>query len=201
LLSHGPRPRRLILFAAKGAEEMGLLGSDFFARNPTVPRESIVVNLNMDVPLALLPMADFVAFAAEHSSLGPVVERAAAAEGYRLAPDPWPEEVIFIRGDQFSFVRQGIPSAYLDSGPTAREPGVAVMPLMQEFLQKNYHQPSDDASLPIDYGTLAGLARVNIRILREVSDAAERPSWITGDFFGIRFANGRVTTATRGTPR
>lgn len=200
-LALGPRPRRSLLFAAVGAEEKGLLGSDFFARNPTVPPASIVANLNMDMPLALVPMADFVAFGAEHSSLGPVIERAAAAEGYRLTPDPWPEEVIFIRSDQFSFVRQGIPSIYLDSGSSARDPGVAAMPLMQEFLQKNYHQPSDDVSLPIDYGTLAGLARVNIRILREVADTTQRPDWNAGDFFGIRFANGRVTTATRGSPR
>ncbi|HSN73020.1 MAG TPA: M28 family peptidase, partial [Steroidobacteraceae bacterium] len=186
IATQGPQ-KRSIVFAAVGAEERGLLGSDFFARNPPMAGGRIVANLNMDMPLALVPMADFIAFGAQHSTLGPVAERAAAAEGFVLTPDPWPEEVFFIRSDQFSFVRQGIPAIYLDSGTTARDPAIDAKALAAAFMSKNYHQPSDDITLPIDYGTLAGLTRTNTRIVLEIANAAEAPRWNDGDFFGEKF--------------
>lgn len=186
LVARGPG-RRSILFAAVGAEEHGLLGSDYLVRNPPAYIGRIVANVNMDMPLALTPMADLVAFGAQHSTLGPIAERAAAAEGFRLTPDPWPEEVIFVRSDQFSFVRQGIPSLYLDSGVTARDPSVDVEPLVRRFLSEHYHQPSDEITLPIDYATLAGLAATNVRIVLEVANASDTPRWHDGDFFGTRF--------------
>ena len=116
LESSGTRPKRSVLFVALTAEERGLLGSDVFARQPPVSNGALVADINMDMPLALGPVADLVAFGAEHSTLGPVVARAAAAEGYALSPDPMPEEVVFVRSDQYMFVRQGVPSIYIDTG-------------------------------------------------------------------------------------
>ena len=57
------------MFIALTGEETGLLGSDYFATNPTVAREAMIANVNMDMPLLLFPVADLVAFGAEHSSL------------------------------------------------------------------------------------------------------------------------------------
>ena len=93
-------PARSILFLALGGEEKGLLGSDYFAEYPTVPMDRIVANVNIDMPLFIYPLADVVAFGAEHSSLKSPVERAAARAGLSLSPDPMPEEVLCIRSDQ-----------------------------------------------------------------------------------------------------
>jgi Peptidase family M28 len=182
------RPKRSVLFIALTAEERGLLGSDVFARQPTVPKEALVADVNMDMPVALGPLADWVAFGAEHSTLGPVAARAARAEGYALAPDPLPEEHVFVRSDQYMFVRQGIPAIYMSNGSGSKDPAIDVKARWADFLKNHYHQPSDDLSLPIHYPSLAGLARVNARIVREVADAPQRPAWNKGDFFGGLFA-------------
>jgi Zn-dependent M28 family amino/carboxypeptidase len=184
-------PRRSVLFLALTGEERGLLGSDVFARRPTVPKGALVADINMDMPVALGPLADWVAFGAEHSTLGPVAARAAKAEGYELSPDPMPEEIIFVRSDQYMFVRQGVPSIYLSTGTRSGDPAIDLKARDEDFLRNHYHLPSDDVSQPIHYPSLAGLARVNARILREVADAPQRPAWNPGDFFGSRFASPR----------
>ena len=75
-------PRRSIIFIALTGEERGLIGSDYFAHYPTVPSDSMVANVNLDMPLFLYPLGDMIAFGAEHSSLGPVIEEAIAAEDF-----------------------------------------------------------------------------------------------------------------------
>lgn len=182
------KPRRSMLFLAVTAEEQGLLGSEYFARQPTVPRAAIVANVNMDMPLALTDVADLVAFGAEHSSLGAVTARAVRAEGMSISPDPMPEEVVFVRSDQYSFVREGIPAVYLDMGTHSRVAGVDGEALVEQFLKERYHMPGDDTSQPIHYESLAALARINARIGLEVGNARERPKWNPGDFFGELFA-------------
>ncbi len=181
------KPRRSLLFLAVTAEEQGLLGSEYFARQPTVPRGSIVANINMDMPLALTDLADLIAFGAEHSSLGAVTARAVSAEGMSISPDPIPEEVIFVRSDQYSFVKEGIPAVYLDMGTKSRTPGVDGSALSEQFLKERYHMPGDDVSQNIHYESLAALARINARIGTEVGNARERPKWNVGDFFGDLF--------------
>jgi hypothetical protein len=188
VLAAGERPKRSVLFAAVTAEENGLIGSDVLARRGAGAGRRFVANVNMDMPTALVPTRDFVAFGAEHTTLGPVAARAAEREGYVLSPDPRPEEVVFIRSDQYSFVRQGIPAIYLDGGDQAVDPAVDGGALVRQFLQERYHTVSDDLSAPMDYATLAGLARVNLRILAEVGNAPRAPEWLPGDFFGERFA-------------
>jgi hypothetical protein len=185
------RPRRSVLFVAVTAEESGLQGSDYFVQNPTVPRGSIVANINMDMPVALAPLADVTAFGAEHSSLGAVAERAAEAEGVGLAPDAKPEEVFFVRSDQYSFVRAGIPALYIDQGLTSTDPAQDQKALYEDFLKNHYHQPTDDLTRPIHWPSLAMLAQLNARIIAEVADAQARPTWNEGNFFGETFAQGK----------
>jgi hypothetical protein len=188
LSARGRAPRRSVLFVAVTAEESGLLGSDYFAEYPTVPRERIVANLNMDMPVMLGPVADLVAFGAEHSTLGAVAARAARAEGFTLSPDPMPEETIFVRSDQYSFVKRGIPALYLDSGKRSRDPAIDQKQRYEAFLRERYHQPGDDLSQPIDYGSLSALARVNARITTTIGNERRRPSWNPDSFFRERFA-------------
>ena len=180
-------PRRSIIFIALTGEERGLVGSDYYAHYPTVPGESIVANVNLDMPLFLYPLADIIAFGSEHSSLEGVIADAVAEEGFVLTPDPMPEEVIFIRSDQYSFVKQGVPSVFLVPGHTSSDPGIDGEGLWRGFLKTYYHQPSDDLSRTIDWPSAVRFARANVRIGYAVAEDDDRPTWNPGDFFGEKF--------------
>ncbi len=184
-------PRRSVLFIAVTGEERGLLGSDYFAHYPTVPTAALVANVNLDMPLFLYPVADLIAFGSEHSSLEAVVAEAAVAEGFVLSPDPLPEETLFVRSDQYSFVRKGVPSAYLVPGFTSSDPNVDGASLFRDHLKNYYHRPSDDLSRSIDWDSAVRFARANARIGYLIADADDRPAWNEGDFFAIKFAGGQ----------
>ena len=96
LAASGIKLRRSVMFAAVTAEERGLIGSEYLARNMPLPGARFVANVNMDMPVALVALKDFIAFGEQHSTLGPVAKRAATKEQYILAPDPRPEA-----GDRF----------------------------------------------------------------------------------------------------
>jgi hypothetical protein len=181
-------PRRSVMFIGLTAEEKGLLGSDYFAHYPTVPSASIVANVNLDMPLFLFPVAELVGFGAEHSSLQGPMSAAAAAEGFVLVPDPMPEENFFVRSDQYSFVKKGIPSSYLDVTLISSDPDIDGEALVKEHLKKHYHKPSDDISRPVDWDSAVRFARANARIGLAIANDDDRPTWNEGDFFGAMFA-------------
>lgn len=178
-------PRRSVLFLAVTGEEQGLQGSDYFVRHPTVPREKIVANINVDMFLMQRPLRDVIAFGAEHSSLGPLTERAARRLGLALTEDPFPEEVVFIRSDQFSFIREGIPALMLDSGIQADDPAAAIDAAMH-WLQTTYHRPSDDMSQTFDFEAGAKFVQLNFLVSYLAAQEEEAPRWNAGDFFGER---------------
>jgi hypothetical protein len=187
LNASGLKPRRSIVFAAVTAEEKGLIGSDFLAAHPPQPIEDLVANINIDMPMSLAPTTDLIARGEQHSTLGSSARTAAAAQGYRLSPDPSPEQVSFIRSDQFSFIQRGVPSIVIGSGYKARNKKTDLAALREEFLTKHYHQPSDQANLPMDFAGAADLARVNLRLLWDVANAPAPPSWKSKDFFSAKF--------------
>jgi hypothetical protein len=180
-------PRRSILFIALTGEERGLVGSDYYAHYPTVPSDSLVANVNLDMPLLLYPLADVIAFGAEHSSLEQTISEVVAEEDFVLATDPIPEQVLFIRSDQYSFVKKGVPSVFLVPGFTSTDPAIDGGAIFNAHLQTHYHQPSDDLSRPIDWDSALRFARANVRIGYAVAEADERPTWNEGDFFGDKF--------------
>ncbi|HEX4929868.1 MAG TPA: M28 family metallopeptidase, partial [Gaiellaceae bacterium] len=179
LAAPAAKPRRSILFLLVTGEERGLLGSDYFSHYPTVPPGAIVADVNVDMPLLFGPLQSLVAFGAEHSSLGPLTAAAAAARGLGLVADPMPEEVIFVRSDQYSFVRQGVPSIFLNPGPGGPDAQAKVM----DFLKDHYHRPSDQADLPLDWDAAADFTAIQVDIVRRIADAEARPTWNSGDFF------------------
>jgi hypothetical protein len=187
LRASSTRPKRSIVFVAVTAEEKGLLGSDFFAQQAQAREQKLVANINMDMPMTLAPLFDFVAIGAEHSTLGSLAKQAVAAQGYRLSADAHPELVKFIRSDQFSFIRRGIPALSLTGGYQSRNPSIDLAELREQFLSEHYHQPSDDLSLPMDYPTAADLARIDARIALTIANAAGAPRWNNNDFFGEKF--------------
>jgi Zn-dependent M28 family amino/carboxypeptidase len=177
------RPKRSLLFLMVTAEEKGLVGAEYFARNPTVARAGIVANVNLDMPILTYDFVDVVAFGAERSTIGPVARAAAQGMGVTLSPDPLPEEGLFTRSDHYRFVEAGVPSVFLmtgfSSGGEAKFRG---------FLKDCYHRPCDDLSQAIDYRAGARFARINYEITRALADAQQRPAWNHGDFFGDKFS-------------
>jgi Zn-dependent M28 family amino/carboxypeptidase len=182
------RPARSVLFVALTGEEKGLLGAQHFVATPPVPKSSLVANVNMDMPVVLGDLVDVVPVGIEHSSLKAVVETAARESGIVLSPDPKPEETVFVRSDQYAFIRAGIPAVYLDGGVKGRDPHFDGLASLDGFLNQHYHRPSDDADQPIHYPTAARIAAVNALIGERVANAPERPRWNDGDFFARMFA-------------
>ena len=148
----------------------------------------MVANVNLDMPLFLYPVADIIAFGAEHSSLEQTVATAIAAEGFTLTPDPMPEENVFRRSDQYSFVRKGVPATFLVPGYTSSDPEIDGEALVVDHRKHHYHRPSDDLSRPIDWDSAHRFGRANARIGYAIANDEKRPTWNQGDFFGEKFA-------------
>ncbi|HET6362121.1 MAG TPA: M28 family metallopeptidase [Gemmatimonadota bacterium] len=182
-------PRRSVVFLAVTAEEQGLLGSDYYANYPTVPIDQIVANINLDGALILAPPADVVIHGAEHSTLGAIAEAAASRLDLEVTPDPVPEQMFFVRSDQYSFVKQGIPALFPFPGTKSSDPSIDAGARLQEYLVERYHKPSDDMSQPFSYEAGAIGARLNFAIGYAVAQRTERPRWNEGDFFGRTFGS------------
>ena len=180
-------PRRSIVFVAVASEESGLLGSDYFAQNPTVPAEGIVANVNLDGGVILFDPADIVVHGAPHSTLGEVARASAERLGLELSPDPVPAQSFFIRSDQYSFVKQGVPAVFVFPGSQSADPAVDGAAVLRAYLANHYHKPSDDMNQQISFNAAAVGARLNFLIGYSVAQADERPSWLPGDFFGDAF--------------
>jgi hypothetical protein len=190
-------PRRSVLFVFVTGEEMGLLGSDYFAHYPTVPLKSIVANVNIDgAPGAYFPMKDVVVLGSEHSNMSEEVNSAAKALGYDLSPDPMPEEVLFIRSDQYSFVLQGVPAVDVTDGVKSTDPKVNGLDVVKKWLVTRYHTPLDNMDQPIDFESTAKGSLMNFLIGYEVAQRPGVPEWNKGDFFGSTFGPRHAGNAT-----
>jgi hypothetical protein len=183
-----PRPRRSMLFVSVTGEEAGLLGSDYFARFPTVAQSAIVANVNMDEDLMLWPLEDVIPFGAEHSSLDGVVRKAAARMRLAVSPDPMPEEVVFIRSDQYSFVRQGVPAVFPVPGFKSDNPKIDPTAIFKNWEKVRYHHPSDDMEQPgLLFDEAAKYGRFVFLCGYFIAQEQERPEWNKGDFFGEHY--------------
>ncbi|GAB3551613.1 M28 family metallopeptidase [Spirosoma fluminis] len=183
-------PRRSVLFVAVTGEEMGLLGSDYFASNPTVPKEKIVANLCLDMPFFFHSLLDIVPYGSEHSSMVREVTATAAFVGVQIAKDPIPEQTVFMRSDHFSFVRQGIPAIYIKSGSQTGNPNLDGTKLNLDWRATIYHSPQDDMNQPFDFKAAAKHVQLQFLIGYLTAQADQRPAWNKGDFFGSKFGKG-----------
>ena len=187
-LAASPRPRRSVLFLACVAEEEGLLGAEYFALHPPLPP---VADVNTDMFLALFPLAEVIALGAEHSSLGPIVREEAPKAGFALVADPFPRETLFVRSDQYPFVRRGVPAVAITAGLGSRDPKRDGRALVAEWRRTRYHTPKDDMAQPIDWDSLVRFAELNRRVGLRLASEPRRPRWADGDFFGRLFGGAR----------
>jgi hypothetical protein len=177
------RPKRSVLIVMVTGEEMGLLGSTYFANNPTVPKDKIVADINTDMPTILAPLLGVVPLGAEHSTLMATVQQAAGYLGLEVMQDHMPQEVRFVRSDQYSFVLQGIPALHIKYGLKTSDPNFDLDGLIKDFTKNNYHKPSDELNGSFNFEAGCTYVRLNFLISYLVARAAERPSWKTESIF------------------
>ena len=171
------RPKRSIIFLAVTGEEYGLLGAEYWVRNPTWPLSKVAANINFDGigTEVYAPVKRVVGFGAEHSDLGIVFEEVMSATGNIVTADPMPEENAFVRSDHYSFVKQGVPALMLMGGP-ADDPAQWV-PRMKKWLETDYHSASDTVKPDWNWSGPTTLAQVGMLIGLRVANAAAMPSW------------------------
>ncbi|HKV77183.1 MAG TPA: M28 family peptidase [Candidatus Sulfotelmatobacter sp.] len=180
-------PARSVAFVALTGEEQDLLGSSAFANQSPITGV-IVADVNVDGGAFIVPVKDVVAYGEEHSSLGPIARRAAGQLGLALSPDPFPDEGSFIRSDQYSFIRTGVPSLQLDLGLKSEKPGVDAVAEMKKWMVTIYHSPKDELSQSIEYDNSARFARFAALVTYYIAIDPKQPAWNANDFFGARFA-------------
>ena len=179
-LQQGPPPRRSVLFLLFTAEEKGLLGSTYYAKKPTVPKASIVADLNFDMPLPLWPLKTVYAPGQDESSLGDDAKAVAATQGLEMVPDPLPDRNVFIRTDQFSFVREGIPALVFKFGFAK---GTPEFQIEHDWRTNRYHSPSDDLDQPMMKEEAVKLDDFVAALAARVANADARPAWLPDSVF------------------
>jgi len=177
-------PARSILFLAVTGEEKGLLGSSYFAAHPTVPRASIVADVNTDMFLPLFPLKTLMVLGLDESDLGRDVRATATALGLGVQPDPEPQRNRFVRSDQYSFIKHGIPALAMKVGYEPNSPEAATA---AKWTSERYHAPSDDLDQPIDRSAAAKYVEVVKDLAVRIANRADRPRWNDNSFFK-RFA-------------
>ena len=188
-LAAQPPLRRPVLFAALTAEEKGLLGAYHLAAQRPAGVRRYAANVNVDMPTFPAATRDVIAWGAEHSTLGAAVDAAAQNLNFSVSPDPWPEETIFVRSDQYPFVRAGVPAVYLSSGIKPLDPAVDLPALTSELFRNRYHKPSDDLTQPVDWPSAGAFARLAAELTRTIAQAPANPTWHADSFFGQLFGN------------
>jgi hypothetical protein len=181
LKTQAVRPRRSILFLIFTAEEKGLWGSHYYALRPSVPAGSIVADLNFDMPLPLWQLTSVLAQGDGESTLGADARVIAYDQHLILVPDPLPDRNSFIRTDQFSFVREGVPSLAFKFGFRKDTPEFQIE---HQWRATRYHAPSDDLQQP---GVLkeeaVKLDDFVAALTWRVANADARPEWLPTSIF------------------
>ncbi len=178
--------RRSILLVLVTGEEKGLLGSKYFAAHPTVPPKSIVADVNVDMFLPIVPLKLLTVEGINESDLGDRAREVAESLGVKVQPDPEPLRNLFVRSDQYNFIRHGVPSVAMGVAPDPDSP--EQKKLFKDWLTYRYHAPSDDVNQPIDLAAAAKYEEIVRALLIGVANDDHRPRWKEDSFFR-RYAN------------
>jgi Zn-dependent M28 family amino/carboxypeptidase len=173
-------PRRSIVFVAVTAEELGLLGSRAYVNGVSAQGKRIVADLNTDMFLPLYPMQYLMVFGLEESELGDDARMVAAETGIVVQPDPQPLRNRFIRSDQYSFIRAGIPALATKVGFA---PGSPQAEMEHQWTATRYHAVGDDISQPVDLGAVGRYEDVIRRLAVRIADRDQAPKWLPTSVF------------------
>lgn len=178
------KTRRSIVFLAVTGEEKGELGSRYFAEYPTF-HGRIVADINLDMYLPLFPLRYLEVQGLNESSLGDDIRAVATAAGVEIQADKDPNANRFIRSDQYSFVKKGVPALAFKFGWI---PGSPEEKIFRDWYRDRYHSVTDDVSQPVDRAAAAKFDRVLLALLERVADAPGVPQWKPDSYFKV-FAN------------
>ncbi len=176
----GTKLRRSVLFLIVTGEEKGLLGSKYFAAYPTVPRSELAGDLNVDMFLPIFPLRVLTVYGLDESDLGPMLKSVTAREDVAVQPDPAPERNVFIRSDQYSFIKIGVPSIFFGFGYTKGSPEEAKE---KAWLTHRYHAPSDDLQQPVNLAAAAKYNRIVLELAEQMANRPTPPRWNDNSFF------------------
>jgi Zn-dependent M28 family amino/carboxypeptidase len=174
------KTRRSILFVWVTAEEKGLLGSRYFAARPTVPAKTLVADINTDMFLPIFPLKLLTVYGLSESDLGDAVTQVSQKAGIAVQPDPEPLRNLFVRSDQYSFIREGVPSLAMKVGFEKGSPEEATE---KKWLTERYHAPSDDLNQPVDLAAAGKFEDVVRDLTLDVANADGPPHWKSDSFF------------------
>jgi Zn-dependent M28 family amino/carboxypeptidase len=177
-------PLRSVLFAIVTAEEKGLLGSRYFAMRPTMARENLIADVNLDMPLPIFALKTVTPIGFEQSTLGANARAVSAAMKLPVVRDPLPDRNAFIRSDQYSFIRQGIPALFIKYGFAAGTPEEATE---RAWRANRYHSPQDDLAQPVMKAEAVKLNDYVAALVRDIGNDPKRPQWLPDSYFR-RFA-------------
>ena len=180
LKRHPEKLRRSLLLVLVTGEEKGLLGSKYFAAHPTVPAKSIVADVNVDMFLPIVPLKILTVLGVDESDLGDRTRDIAQSFGVKVQPDPEPLRNLFIRSDQYNFIRHGVPSVIMSVGA---QPGTPEQKIFKDWLTQRYHAPSDDVNQPVDLNAAAKYEEIVRVLLLNVANNDVRPRWRPDSFF------------------
>jgi Zn-dependent M28 family amino/carboxypeptidase len=178
------KPARSVAFVAVTGEEKGLLGSRYFAAHPAIPRANIVANVNTDMFLPLFPLKTLMVLGLDESDLGQDIRAVAAELGLGVQADPEPHRNRFVRSDQYSFIREGIPALSMKVGYDEKSPEAEIA---RKWTAERYHAVSDDLAQPIDLPAADKYVDVVRALALRIANRADRPRWNDASFFK-RFA-------------
>ena len=162
-------PKRSVIFLAVTGEEIGLLGSQYYAENPLIPMEQVIFNLNTDGAGYNDPSyVSIVGFG--RTGTDGLVEVASNIFGLDVFPNPAPEQNLFDRSDNVSFAKLGVPAWCFSPGLTE----------FDEEISTYYHQAADNPD-SIDFDYLQKFCQALARTARLIADDEDRPFWVEGD--------------------
>ena len=171
-------PKRSHLFLAVTAEEQGLIGSDYYARNPIYPLNKTLAVVNMDALNIYGKTRDFTVVGLGASDLDDYARDAAAAQGRVIAPDPKPEQGGYFRSDHFPFAKQGVPAINAGGGDDyIGRPAGWGQAVQAEYTAKHYHKPSDEIRPDWDLSGALQDMQIYYAIASRAASTAQWPAW------------------------
>ncbi len=181
-------PRRSMVFATVAAEEFGLIGSQYYAENPTFTAAKLAANINVDGINIFGKTKDIIMVGLGKSSIDGILKSVASWQGREVKPDQFPEQGSFYRSDQFNFAKIGVPCMYLDAGiDYIGKPADFGKKKVAEFIDKNYHQPSDEIGPEWELSGAVEDIQLNFLVATAIANGDNMPAWNKGDEFeGIR---------------
>jgi Zn-dependent M28 family amino/carboxypeptidase len=191
-----PAPKRSVIFNSVAAEEQGLLGSEFYGENPTVPAGRIALAINYDSVYEFGRVGSVQMLGIERTTFAPAAQRITKAMNLKIVPDQSPEQGSYYRSDHFSFGKVGIPAFSIGQGrDLAGKPADLGKRLSDEYRANHYHQPSDQFDPSWDWSSAVQMGQLGFWLGWDAANATEKPNWLPGDEF--RAARDRSLAAVR----